>query len=222
MSCTSPFVYQEGGSVSNNQTVSVSGSYTLPSYSTPSTSLCLLGSDTSCHWGGWRGWALDCSTSWYWYDCSTVPGIEVWPAITFAASCSIPMTFTSAAGIELSATTPATPYEATSITLNQCNLSLSINGSSVTINVIPEPITVTQENGEFSISVDLASWTSSVDEAGITYKLSIDSTLLFCLDPVPPQGWVNLTLGCTLSANGDGISYSVNFTISCPIVSVED
>ena len=219
-SCQSPFEIQTGGSVSTNQTASMSGSYTLPGYSTPSTQLCLLGSDTSCHWGGWDHTQLECSTSWYWYDCSTVPGIELWPAITFVASCTIPMTFMAGAGIEITLEDPTEPYETTSVTLNQCDLSLSINGSKVTINVIQDPVTISQTNGSFDVSIPLLSWSSSDDIAGIKYDLSIDTALMCCLDPTPPVGWLNLTLSCTLSANGDGINYSTQFNISCPIISV--
>lgn len=229
--CESPFSYSSSTSttIETSEQISLTGSYTLPEYSTPSTQLCLLGWNPAevcnCHSCGWRGWGTCCS--WcsgnsYWYDCSTIPGIEIWPAITFGAKCNLNMIFEAGEEIVISETEPAEPVETTSIVLNSCPLTLTANGTVIDIELIPNPITMEQENGTFSLSVELAGYSSSVETGGITYKLDISSSILFCLEPVPPSGWINIDLDCTLSANGDGISYEASFTISAPIVSVED
>ena len=48
------------------------------------------------------------------------------------------------------------------------------------------------------------------------------SELQFCLDPVPPVGWINLELSCELGTTYDGVNYNTGFNIECPIVSVEE
>ena len=56
----------------------------------------------------------------------------------------------------------------------------------------------------------------------INYTLEIELDFLFCLDPEPPQGWINIKLSCSLSCTIDGVNYEQEFDIACPIVSVED
>jgi hypothetical protein len=60
-------------------TASASGSVRI----TPPETICLLGSNTSCSWSGWRNWSLSCSTSWYWYDCTDVSG--TWAGLSLTA-----------------------------------------------------------------------------------------------------------------------------------------
>ena len=60
-------------------TASASGSVRI----TPPTTVCLLGSDTSCSWSGWQNTVLSCNTSWYWYDCLDVSG--TWAGLSLTA-----------------------------------------------------------------------------------------------------------------------------------------
>jgi hypothetical protein len=235
MSCSSPFVYVIfSQTVKFDSVVGVKGSYTLPGYTIPSTQIC---------WLQWKAPYSECTSkttnSWWgitscnkyvwvkgshkWCCCSTIPSIPVWPTLTFTGSVSIPFEFEAETGFQLTVTTPPEPFEATSITLKQCNLTLGINGEDITINIIPEPIKVGQENGEFFVVIPLYGFASSENIAGIEYTLSIESSLLFCLDPVPPSGWINLLLNCTLTAfEQDVVNYSTSFSISLPIVSAEE
>ena len=90
------------------------------------------------------------------------------------------------------------------------------------LNIVPDQITVTQENGSFSISIQLQSFSTTYSADGFDYDFSIDTELQFCLDPVPPVGWINLQLTCELGTEYDGVNYSTGFAIECPIVSVEE
>jgi len=92
MSCSSPFAYYADVKVAYNSfTISLSGGYTLPAYTTPPLEVCLLLWQTpQCNgtktWGvcvpyctgwGWSGWTLKC-TSWA-EDCANVQtGCDSW------------------------------------------------------------------------------------------------------------------------------------------------
>jgi hypothetical protein len=223
MSCSSPFVYVESAvGTEQNFSVGTSGSYTLPSYSYKWGGECTTWKEgcSVCKW--WNGCKWTTCT---WKICEAGPWtVELWPSITFNASCTIPMVTESEVGIQMTVDSPAEPYELSSLTLDACNCNLNIDGTGVTINLIDTPISVEEENGEFSISVDLLGWSASTDDSGLKYNLDITSSLEFCLDPVPPVGWINLVLSCTLSVDDESIdySYSTSFEISCPIVSVEE
>jgi hypothetical protein len=236
MSCSSPFDYSTtaGVTVTVTSNVGVKGSYTLPGYTIPSTQLCWLQwkapyTETGENCKKNKAWGIkSCKWSWVkgsskWCCCETIGAIPIWPAITFTGSVTIPFTITASTGVTLSVDAPPTPYQATAITLEACKCSLGINGSTISINILPEALTVQESDGEFSVDIELYGFSSSETIAGITYSLTVDSSLLLCLDPVPPVGWINLLLSCTLSAFEKGIvNYSVNFAISLPIVSVED
>lgn len=218
MSCETPFVYGILSSiVETKQTVVVNGSFQLPEYSTPSTQSCLLAL-SEYPIGKWK-FNIN-SLSWNWSDCGTVPGIEIWPTLNFTASCNIPIIFEAIDGFVITVE-GGQVYETASMTINECNLTLGINGTDVSINIIPSPIIVIQTNGNFSTNIELNSYIGSYDYLGVDYKLTINPKLLFCLDPVPHSGWINLTLNCVLNATGDEINYLTGFTILCPIVSVE-
>jgi len=232
MSCSSPFVYQEAASIIiTNQNVSCSGSYTLQGYTTKwgGGSWCIGCADTKSSWGGWRNWELKTKTTWD--DCCwgidyPTWSIELWPTITFTGDVSIPFEFQSEEGVEITVSAPLEPYQAQIITLNECDLSFGVDGIIYSINIIPTPIDIEEENGEFSINIPLGSYESSEKLWDIDYELSLDVELQFCLDPVAPVGWINLVINCTLSASekieGLDFSFDTSFEVSCPIVSVED
>jgi hypothetical protein len=113
--------------------------------------------------------------------------------------------------------------------INACNCSVGVTGDgiseTITINLVPLPTSIDYDasTGEFSATTDLGGFSSTSEIDGITYTLAITSDILFCAEPVPPVGWVNIVLNCTLSAYAyDVVNYTVEFSIVCPIVSVEE
>jgi len=253
MSCDtgSSFQYSESmsGGLDYTYTISTIGSYTLPSYSTPSTDVCVPtwypGYVCDCSWSlscnscGWRGWGTCCnwnqvgcgwcSGSTGWCCCSTIPGVEVWPSLTFTASTDIPLVLTSTIEYEFSTVAPVDPTLIYSMLINACNCSVGVTGDgiseTITINLVPLPTSIDYDasTGEFSATTDLGGFSSTSEIDGITYTLAITSDILFCAEPVPPVGWVNIVLNCTLSAYAyDVVNYTVEFSIVCPIVSVEE
>ncbi len=225
MSCESPFVYTEfETTVTSSQNVGVSGNYTLPSYSIPSENVCVyVPAHCDWYWGGWRGWDRKCS--WQkasWCCCWNTPSVEIWPSISFSASANIILEFVASTAVALTVESPNTPIETTSIVVQSGTLTLYVNGEPFVLNIVPNQITLQQENGSFSISIQLQSFSSTFSNDGFDYDFNIDSELQFCLDPIPPVGWINLQLSCILSTVYDGINYSTSFAIECPIVSVEE
>ena len=164
MSCSSQFVYDASGdeseSVTSNSTVTCTGSYTLNSYSVKwgGGSWCVGCSVTDCCWKGWRNTDLKCDTKWVdccWgidYPCWS---IELWPTITFGATVDIPFTFEADEGIQLTVTAPPEPYEADTITLESCTLTLTVDSTNIPIVLIDTPIELQEDNDEFSILVPL-------------------------------------------------------------------
>jgi hypothetical protein len=236
MSCESPFVYQEASVTSTfTSNVGVKGSYTLPGYTIPATQLC---------WLQWKAPYSECTSSkknkWWkitkcnkytwvkgshkWCCCETIAAIPVWPNLTFTGSVTIPFEFEAEEGFELTVESPDVPYQATSITLKACNLAFSINGEGIApINIIPTPIVVGQENGSFFVDIPLTNFFNSENIGGIVYGLTMDISLLFCLEPEGGSGWINLKLDCTLTAYEKGVvNYSAKFDIVLPIVSAEE
>ena len=227
--CDSPFVYVEAEvAVENTQIVGLQGSYTLPGYTykwdPESCGTWKYACGTKC--GTWKN-SGKCETDYCsanyckWLDPVS---IELWPNLTFTAGCSLTFVFESAVGVEMTVEEPEEPFEATSITLQSGTCSLDINGTTISIGLTSNPITFEQDNGEFSVNIVFGEFSSSTDIDGITYSLDVTTSLLCCLDPVPPSGWVNLLLNCTLSANDPTIDFktSTSFEISAPIISVED
>lgn len=239
MSCTSPFEYTEATSETQtvNYSVGFTGSYTLNGYSIPSEPICEYIPPyedckwvKDCKWGGWQntdlkcdGWSLDCK--WVkesWCCCWNTPSVELWPTLTFTAGVSIPMTFQTAETFEITAEGPDEPIETTSFTISPVNLTLGVNGVDYSVPIIPENVTVQQSNGEFDINIDLYPYNGGTLSYGVTidgigYSFDITPSLLLCLEPVAPDTWINLLLSCSLSADYEGITESVNFSISCPI-----
>ena len=233
MSCSSPWSVSLESNVdvvTTKSTMNLQGCYTLPGYTSPSWGACTpywVPGYPCCWyccgncWGGCcctaPGWKSG-YTGWY---CYTVPGVELWPSLQFCGSVNLPITATASVGLDITVDSPPSPYQAFSVTLEACEIDASVNGSGFKINAIPAPTTLQQNNGEFSATTDLGGFSSSVGYAGINYSLSIDTSILFCLTPTPPLGWVNINLDCNFGANYAGIvSESVDFNISMPIVAV--
>ena len=254
MSCSSPFIYLATATTSYNYVVNVSGSTQVPGYTSPGFSACLLGWNPAhcggcngqlcdgCLCNGWQ-WCNCCSStcdSWqwisgsnYWYDCWNSPGIPLWPSLTIGATASIPMIFSLSEGTIINIGGPISseqPYEASEITIQGFTVNLNINGSNVPIQ-FPDNVTLAQQNGTFSVTVCLGSnsdsFTENIMNYTINYTLDIATNLLFCLTPVPPAGWLNLQIVCTLTANvsidsNTNLSGNTTFAFILPIISVEE
>lgn len=224
MSCSSPFSYQATASlVITNSTMNMSGTYTLPSLTIPALAICEPA--VSCHWGGAWNAELECDDGWCccWYP----PAIEIWPSIDFTASFKAPIQVQGSEQITFSSSgTIPSPAICAVVNFDTITLSLGVgvDGDNGTIELTIPPFTLQEStSGGFLIEVPFESLsTSYVSPLGTIYKLVIDAGMLFCLDPVPPQGWININLSCTLSCTILGIDYSQQFNIDCPIVSVED
>jgi len=233
MSCSSPFVYQIAEQITTNQiNVGLGGSYTLNGYSVTwgGGSWCIGCVVSKKCWNGWRNWNYCGSSSWdkcCWGIDYPTWTIELWPTITFGGSVTMPFVIESQGGVQFTVNAPeGEPYQCQSITINQCDLSFSVDNDSFSLNIIPEPITVAEDNGSFSVLVPLESFSSTFNDWGLSYGLSLSTSLQFCLTPVPPQGWINLLISCELSVSEDiaGLDFGTktSFAISCPIISVED
>lgn len=229
MSCSSPFLYQEGLTISSTSNCVVSGGYELPGYSYSFTvpSACVPG--WVCNWCGWRGWGTCCS----WSKCAFVTPsymetITMWPTINISASTTIPITITSSAGIQFTDNSPETPYIATTVSAGNFTITGTVNETNISVPVYTDNIQLEQNNDEFSLNIPLVTLTNTVTEdidgIEISYTITVTPLIQFCLDPEPPVGWINLLLQCTLSASDPTIdyTYNVNFAVSLPIVSVEE
>lgn len=232
MSCQSPFVYVESAiGTTQNFIFNSKGSYSLPGYTTPSKEICLLGINpgyANCWWGGWQNTVLNCSWvpgSTYWYDCSTIPGIPIWPELTFSYDCKINMTIISKLGVELTIEDPVEPFEVFAIQINSLPVIISINGQQIlNLNLVSIPIQVKEENGQFAIVIPIGSFGSEGSYQGLPISLMVQFNLLFCLDPVPPVGWVNLQVENTFTIGDPSIDldYETGYSYDIPLVSVEE
>lgn len=223
MSCDSPFVIAIDVSdelVISESTFDLKGSYTLASYSVPGLPICAP--TMSCHWGGSWGCTLKCS--WGWCCCWSTPSIPVWPSIDFGASLNTPMSVASETAVSFTLDAPPDPVEIVTLTFDKTTIKLSVGveGEDVTITLkLPAFEVYADSNGEFYTTVEIGKISSTMQgPPGISYTLSIDAQLLLCLNPKPPESWVNIQLNCTLSCDMEGIVYKESFGIACPLVAV--
>ena len=159
MSCSSPFIVQSGTSVkTSKQTVTCTGGYTLNGYSVKwgGGNWCVGCVKSSCSWGGWRNTVLNCVSGWD--KCCTgidypTWTISLWPTTSIGATVDIPFTFKAEEGIALSETAPAEPYQALTITLESCTLTLTVDTTNIPIVVIDKPIELKKINDEFSLEI---------------------------------------------------------------------
>jgi hypothetical protein len=118
-------------------------------------------------------------------------------------------------------------------TLNISNtvFTLGINDNVYTIP-IPVALQLTfSPDSPPSVSIPLDSVNEAIaftsDVGSISLTANITFSLLFCLLPVPPVGWVNLQADVTLSGSfdGEGVSVTIpafSFAWVIPIISVEE
>jgi hypothetical protein len=241
MSCTTPFVYVAGEIYTLiPYTISFSGSTTVPGYTIPSTSLCMLGwNPAHCDWVQVCGdgcvchtwhWCHCCTTksqcdwvkgSHYWYDCWNTPSVPLWPTLNISAAFSMPISFELAQGYAITMEGDGV-FETSSISFKGFNLSFHVNGQGFSIPV-PVTLTVSQSDGEFSATIPIITFTESYNEDGIDFAITISTSLVGCATPEPPVGWLNIQLGISFTASAVGFpSYSTSFSLMCPMVSVEE
>jgi hypothetical protein len=229
MSCSSPFVYViDQYYVTVPYKLSFSGNGGIPGYSTPSFELCLLGLNAahcSWYWTGWQNWKRVCDwhpSSWYWYDCTAIASIQVFPAITVYASATIPMLFRLGVG-ELISTNGVSGTIAESIVFENFAFTAGVNGNSYTL-YIPISVYMTYDSGgEFAVQIPIYTLSDSFEDSGFTYSISVGISALFCADPEPPAGWLNLLFTIEFSVTLDNTSiYTTSFSVDCPLVSVEE
>jgi len=224
MSCSSPFAYKVSATtdIISESTFVLSGSYTLASYTIPGVSICEP--TMNCHWGGPWGCTLECS--WGWCCCWSTPSIPIWPTIDFGASMKTPITVATKTSVSFTSTSPPTPVATAELQFGTTTITLDVgvDGETVPITLkLPSFDVNANNNGTYSADIPIGDISTTMESApGTTFTLSIDAEMLMCLDPKPPQGWVNIKLSCNLSCDIEGIVYKESFSIDCPIVSVED
>lgn len=263
MSCESPFTLSVGLTttlVEWTSTVNYTGSTTVPPY-TFSTQLtfpdfysCTLGLNCKCccykSWLGFVEFCVDvpcCKTQ----DLTWGYSQQLWPKLTFAASCSTVWSFTSSLSSKFSLSSmnkeaeespdePVTTVFCNTIALEDTVVSLIINGNAISytapssVEVGTETNTSTGET-EFVIQISFPSeYCISGSTEGVSYDIS--PYWLICSEPTPPVGWLNLDIPISLSLDAGsynvalwGWNYDVNVgtysttaTIACPLISVED
>ena len=246
MSCTSPFVYVISSvEVETEKEFNFSGSVTIPGYTLPSFDLCLLGwNPAHCDWvqkcgagcvcrrGGLLRWCKCCTKishcdwvkgSHFWYDCTKVPNIPIFPKLTLSGDCAINLTFTSEIELEVTEEAPLNALAVESVTINEFTLSFSINGTGFKIP-IPSNITFSANSeGVISSTVPIFKTNSKENAWGLDYDVDFAVLMLFCLDPEPPSSWINVQLvfGLAVSDAGQNI-YNTSFSLVMPIIPPPD
>lgn len=217
-------------------------------------SCCSGGVSTSCHWGGWKHTKLECSsywnsceyqvrccknyvnTSWYWYDCSTIPAIPIFPTLIFSGTATASLQAEIGIGDTFSVE-GENPSPIASLTISDIELTFNLSAQGITppspIKIpIPFQVGLDEIDGSFSVSIPLGSYGTTfvfLNTNGVTINCSLTQSfsILFCLDPVPPQGWVNIECESDLAMNfiDDGTTTTLSpcsFDLVIPIVSLEE
>jgi hypothetical protein len=246
MSCSSPFEYGATGEVdlySQPVNVGYSGSLSIPGYSIPGMKIC----DWVWVPNSWECKCLGgcvCGKTWHkkWCSCCTkaclpnggkyettscwtTPSASVFPDLTFDFTMTVPMTFVIGVGETITLEGPTIPYITNSINITKFDCSVKVNGQPFVLTV-PAQITITQTNGEFSATYQLATLNETYTADGFAYNLNFTFNLLACLTPEPPVGWLNIQVIVDMDVdyadNIAGAVCSLSAAAVCPIISVED
>jgi hypothetical protein len=256
MSCESPFSLGETIGEEHSYNVQIGGPATIPGYTVPGWELCLLGWNPAhiqwgtCCLGGcvcntWD-WCQCCtqnnhcdvgwdSGSHYWYDCTQIAPVVLWPTIDIDASMACVLTITVDDGVEITAEPPTAPIPTISLSISDIYITFGFGlyGSNITKS-FPLPITVEVDinDGIPSIIIPLGPPVSSQSTVNLgpfgtfTIDISLTFSLLFCLEPIPPQGWVNIlvTVGIdgTYSIDGNDTAIDETASLAFPIISLEE
>jgi hypothetical protein len=234
MTCASPFAYIVSSEpiVFSNSNLIMAGSVNISSLTLPSTEVCLLGWNPahfgSCHW---NGLSLICpwdAGSHYWYDCSGIPSIEIFPEITLSGSCVMPFQLESYVEIEY-VDIGVVPTEVNKIVIADfvCTATIQINyEGSITNESIQFTIPgfdIAESNGSFSATIPLETLTYVYHGPLLTYTISVGVNLLFCLTPIPPVGWINLQFPLNIEISGDGLpATNITSVLLLPIIGEDE
>ena len=212
MSCSSPFeISQVLFGYEYDWNIKCSGNTIIPAYSTPSIEICCWDA-LSC--GTWSNTGCTCN----WKDCYTIPGIPLWPELKVAGSAGIQLVYANYQEEDIDIEGPSEPYSVLSLTIQNPQIGLSINGIGTTLT-FPIGETLQYDTAEgFSTSIQLPSVYGNYVYLGSGINIQILIYILFCLEPTPPIGWINVQPQITLSYE----SFSSTFIIDIPIVSEED
>jgi len=234
MSCSSPFKVSSGVTFAEeDDSINYQGSVTVSGYSIPGTKICdwvWVPTTWSCKCfggcvcGGWNPkmcWPT--GGTFETWSCWTTPSIEVFPNLTFDYNLTIPMTFEIQTGESITVSGSPTGYITNKIVITDFDCAFTVNGTGFNLSV-PCSITISESNGSFSTTYELATLNENVTADGFTYSMGFTFNLLGCLDPTPPEAWLNLQVSTSMSvAYSDDTStsiYSCNFSAVCPIVDV--
>jgi len=216
MSCTtSSFTYAYIENLyTYNENITMSGSINEPEYSA-TMDLCSLCWNSGwcsgcCNYWGWSGPGF-CGKNkgWSWCDCSPQT-IEYIPPFTMSISGIVPLTIEGQAGLTFSAKNPAAPvngYISSSVVCNPFTIDVTVNGETLQIQT-NKIYTLTVNNGNFSVSMPLGTFSYSDESEGLNAKF--DFTLVFCLTT---GTFVALDTTCTIKYYG----YTEVFQINCTI-----
>jgi hypothetical protein len=255
MSCESPFSLGESIGESYTFNVNYGGTGTIPGYTVPGWELCLLGwSPAHIQWGTcclggcvcntWD-WCkcctqnTHCDVGWdsgyhYWYDCTEIAPLVLWPAINVDGSLSCIFTIEVEDGVEITAEPPTAPIPTISFTFSDISATFGFElyGQYQNQHIyLPITIEVDINDGIPSVIIPLTSvsapYTINFGAAGsFTIDITLSFSLLFCLIPTPPQGWVNILMSVGIdgvySVDGQDTSINEDASLVFPIISLEE
>jgi hypothetical protein len=142
-----------------------------------------------------------------------------------SGTASIPIEITpyNNGNIVISSTPPTTPIQTSTLVIFTFDFNYNLNGTdySIPINLGNNGLLVSPNGGGFSSSLLLGTFTESFVSDGNTISSIFTFTLLFCLNPEPPNGWVTLQVGVELTTSACDASYSTSFLLNLPISSVQ-
>lgn len=172
----------------------------------------------------------------YTTSTTTVPGIELWPSIVLTINApDVPLTFTSIAGIGVTIM-GTTPIGASNVTIEPCTIQASISIGNATIPmtipiVTPVELGVNDVSGQMTFDVELPlssnTWSYSYplpsDQSVIVaYTFTINTNIIFCLNPEGGAGTVNLQIEFIIAYNfvydNNTISDSMIASYEIPVV----
>jgi hypothetical protein len=150
--------------------------------------------------------------------------IPIYPTLNLEYSITTPLEISTKAGVIIQLQTPPYPYIAHDFTVKDFEFHCIINKDwfNKTIKV-PCNVTFTEVDGEFNASYPLATIKTPFSVNDFHGDIKFTFSILGCLDPAPPIGWINILVKCESTFKTRmGNSYSVSCQVACPIVSMDD
>ncbi len=168
---------------------------------------------------------------------TTVPGIELWPSMGFSIDADeVPLVIEATAGAGIT-TFGAQPISAASVTIEPCTINANISIGETNIPLPLQILTpvelgindVAGQTPTFDLELPLSSneWSYSYPlpsdpDVTIAYTFSIDTNLIFCLNPEGGAGTGNLQIEFSISfsfdINDDTIADSFVASFEVPFI----